>query len=594
MVQWVSVRFFNSFLVCCLLYLIKEVRSDEFCKAIAQQNHETFVPSVVPIGMTYSETNATQNECVKYYKIDLTGKQPQDQYLSFKISFVTKPTNDNLMPFLIQQTNSTPEVDEGGQFNDTVTISDMTGYGNNKPYYYIVVDIGALKSTDSLYFGVYEFWLPSNKTLYQPEQIKYNITTQVSGENDYPCPLDCSGVNQGLCNQQLKQCVCSQTFFDVDCSVSGTQLLYQGSVSQVITPDKWTYFYIDSKDYGGNLKMAVGKDPGQLYLMFLFNYPQDFYLPNFFEYDGRFYLGFDSTKQNLRLPQNGLREHSGGRLMVGAYNSGTRDINLQLSVSLYEEEEASRSAIMFVMIGIACGLIFLWVVFSLLKYRAYRHAALIRRQQQIMHQQSILTNEEVDKYFPVKKFGDWTSSFPQTLCSICLDDFQPDTLCRQLFCEHIYHGPCIEAWLANHLNCPNCKKDITREEAEEHLKNPNRPKPVQRSPDVEEGKLMNNGSSPERDVLNNISREVLNNISLGDVKEKQTNGNAIDLDLPLSKRQRPDKLDKAEIILEPVETVVVPVQKSPTVTGIEIKNEIEENRNVEYNKEFGKSMHEEH
>jgi len=69
-----------------------------------------------------------------------------------------------------------------------------------------------------------------------------------------------------------------------------------------------------------------------------------------------------------------------------------------------------------------------------------------------------------------------------------LDDFAKDTICRQLTCEHVYHGPCIDLWLSNHevkflkvhlinvnKNCPNCKKEMTRQAIEEHLANPNKP-----------------------------------------------------------------------------------------------------------------------
>lgn len=80
--------------------------------------------------------------------------------------------------------------------------------------------------------------------------------------------------------------------------------------------------------------MVVGKNEGSLYLIFLFTEAQDYSLPNFYEFDHRFYLGFDSYDQTLRLPENSFTSYEGGRLMIGAYNSGTNNINLQFSVSL--------------------------------------------------------------------------------------------------------------------------------------------------------------------------------------------------------------------------------------------------------------------
>lgn len=35
-------------------------------------------------------------------------------------------------------------------------------------------------------------------------------------------------------------------------------------------------------------------------------------------------------------------------------------------------------------------------------------------------------------------------------CSICLEDFTGEASCRQLYCEHVYHGDCIDAWVIQH------------------------------------------------------------------------------------------------------------------------------------------------
>lgn len=65
---------------------------------------------------------------MKYYQIGLTGKTPSQRYLSFEISFITKPTNEDVVPFLIQQTNSKPEVYDNGTIADpNDSISDMNG-----------------------------------------------------------------------------------------------------------------------------------------------------------------------------------------------------------------------------------------------------------------------------------------------------------------------------------------------------------------------------------------------------------------------------------------------------------------------------------
>ena len=46
-------------------------------------------------------------------------------------------------------------------------------------------------------------------------------------------------------------------------------------------------------------------------------------------------MSFESFEQVLRLPRSGFQANEGGRLMIGAYNSGINDVNLKLSVSFW-------------------------------------------------------------------------------------------------------------------------------------------------------------------------------------------------------------------------------------------------------------------
>lgn len=54
------------------------------------------------------------------------------------------------------------------------------------------------------------------------------------------------------------------------------------------------------------------------------------------------------------------------------------------------------------------------------------------------------------------------TTFDQTNCAICLDDFEPKvTLVRELPCHHIYHPGCIDNFLITRSSlCPLCKKSV--------------------------------------------------------------------------------------------------------------------------------------
>lgn len=49
-----------------------------------------------------------------------------------------------------------------------------------------------------------------------------------------------------------------------------------------------------------------------------------------------------------------------------------------------------------------------------------------------------------------------------TTCSICLSEYQPEELLRELPCavsNHVFHAACIDEWLMQKLSCPICRDD---------------------------------------------------------------------------------------------------------------------------------------
>jgi len=47
-----------------------------------------------------------------------------------------------------------------------------------------------------------------------------------------------------------------------------------------------------------------------------------------------------------------------------------------------------------------------------------------------------------------------------TVCTICLSDFEAQEELRVLPCGHAFHCDCVDQWLTLHGNCPNCRKDL--------------------------------------------------------------------------------------------------------------------------------------
>lgn len=72
-----------------------------------------------------------------------------------------------------------------------------------------------------------------------------------------------------------------------------------------------------------------------------------------------------------------------------------------------------------------------------------------------------LCQDEI-RSLPRLRFDSRVGSCHQRLeCSICLMDFQPREVCRELpGCAHVFHQSCIDLWLLRRGDCPLCKNRI--------------------------------------------------------------------------------------------------------------------------------------
>ena len=44
------------------------------------------------------------------------------------------------------------------------------------------------------------------------------------------------------------------------------------------------------------------------------------------------------------------------------------------------------------------------------------------------------------------------------ICSICMEEIQPNQIVRVLNCGHQYHHQCIDKWFIQHKSCPYCRE----------------------------------------------------------------------------------------------------------------------------------------
>lgn len=73
-------------------------------------------------------------------------------------------------------------------------------------------------------------------------------------------------------------------------------------------------------------------------------------------------------------------------------------------------------------------------------------------------------HEEIqeDKIIPYSELDNLLTN--DEICGVCLENYNWDSICKQLPCKHIFHKECIDAWLEKNSICPYC-----REESKTHV-----------------------------------------------------------------------------------------------------------------------------
>jgi len=125
--------------------------------------------------------------------------------------------------------------------------------------------------------------------------------------------------------------------------------------------------------------LTTKKSGGSLELQLLFTTPTNYSIPNFFDNDGYATITLSNVNQPATIEGKSLKTYtSAGKtvMMLGVYNyadSTNTQVILKLSngdssdSSDDTEDEATRNAIMYAMIGIASVLVILWSIFSVIK-----------------------------------------------------------------------------------------------------------------------------------------------------------------------------------------------------------------------------------
>lgn len=71
-----------------------------------------------------------------------------------------------------------------------------------------------------------------------------------------------------------------------------------------------------------------------------------------------------------------------------------------------------------------------------------------------------LTKADIEQ-LPSYRFNPSNHQSEQTLCVVCMCDFESRQLLRVLPCNHEFHAKCVDKWLKANRTCPICRADAS-------------------------------------------------------------------------------------------------------------------------------------
>lgn len=209
---------------------------------------------------------------------------------------------------------------------------------------------------------------------------------------------------------------------------------------------------------------------------------------------GPTYRTLDTPATNqftLVIPQDDIQEFKNGQVQLGVLNNstGTTTVTIIMTFAASSSSSKSGASLMGVILPVIAALLLIFIFGVCCHYRKkrleqerrqraierHRARGAARRARNGENQQEdgeeeegledTLTEGNINERFPEAEFEHFKSSFPQSTCSVCLEEFQKRVACRQLYCEHMFHSECIRLWLVNQLKkghafCPNCNKNM--------------------------------------------------------------------------------------------------------------------------------------
>lgn len=332
------------------------------------------------------------------------------------------------------------------------TLVFLVGKEGNYPY--LTFDQTTEKfSTDADYYDITTYLDHSNQVILPPSSVlrnlyfsvfsfsdignsKFNLTVQ--GKNSPFCADNCSG--HGKCSSNI--CKCDQGFAGELCNVLIANF-EKSDKTQTIDPFQFSFFYVET-DPNLEQNVEITKNSAtqlSAYVTYSNNFNS---LPSFFE-NMENYL--ESEDFEIKVNENSKKTYF--LLTLFCFSSAKCEFSIN-----YSDLKSSLGSQMLILAVISALSLIACLGIPILIFYCYK-----RRTRNRNENISQLSVEEMNKLFPEQTCE---PDAKEETCSICLDFLSSGAKIRKLKCTHMFHGKCIDEWVALHPTCPMCKVQLSK------------------------------------------------------------------------------------------------------------------------------------
>ncbi|CAD8133131.1 unnamed protein product [Paramecium octaurelia] len=408
------------------------------------------------------------------------------KYIQIELTFLAPGDGEVNLSFTISK-NSLPTMKD----NKTIsaTYADVNGYYLRKSYQNIVIPANSFRSGDKFYIT----------NLKREEETTYQYNIRIKKSDLTPCPNDCTSVSLGYCN--LGTCACEANRVDLDCSRKATPIMIDKKLEN-ITISGTEYFYFEQTKQLDTILLDVGisnilvSEYSSILVYFMFeNFKYGVPTPYYNNYS--FSFSSDSKTKSLIIDVSGLNYNPDlyrfDRLLLTIVVPDTCQFYFNISVPSGDSSVNTNLMLIYFLVSLAVVLVLTWIIVTLIRYRQRNRVQneIQSNQQQLSQQQrrgqkTGITSQQLDHYMR-KILWKNLSHHPKIkekridpkqfeACTVCLIEYDSESICRVTPCVHVFHADCLHQWMVEkkHETCPMCREDLN-EQALEKLAEQDRP-----------------------------------------------------------------------------------------------------------------------